>query len=522
MESKIKLLLIIVIIIIIVFIIAHSKGRSPKCRRSNLRHESEDETENSRHIVNMTSCEHYSRRRQRKHEIHSNSSDDTNDNKNNGISNEEIANIVNFDPPLNSCSGFVFVATNGRNIRNSVHMLKQQSNGSLVEVANSPFNVSSAAGVGSGGGEPLPGDPLGSQSSLITDFTNNYLFVTNAGGNSVSSFKINNNSLTAVNTVSSGGNYPVSLANWGPFVYVVNGGLSASIQGYIINYFNNGSLVPLPGTNLTLPSPNTHPLGIDGYPSNTQSPGQILFSPSGKWLIIIAKDSIPLASQPPPGATTPGRIIIYRIVLGFPVGSPTVFTLPLANCPPCSGGGFPRMPFSMAFTQNGKYAVLTEIFGNDVSGNVGPGFMNSAMSSLAFNDITGTFSFITQSIPSHGEAICWCIMSNSGDVYSTQNFSDDISHYRISSNGTLSIINQQAGIVGPGFALGGTFPTDLQFSCDGKYIYVLTIGSGNTGITSALIWTFKINSDTSLTLLGNVAIDPTKGVFYGQFGMATI
>jgi 6-phosphogluconolactonase len=61
------------------------------------------------------------------------------------------------------------------------------------------------------------------------------LFAVNAGSNSVTIFRVSGHTLTATNTVSSGGTMPVSLTVRGNLVYLVNAGGVPNISGFKVD-----------------------------------------------------------------------------------------------------------------------------------------------------------------------------------------------------------------------------------------------------------------------------------------------
>ena len=126
-------------------------------------------------------------------------------------------------------------------------------------------------------------DPLASQGSLATASCGRVLLAVNAGSDSVSLFRIAcGDKLLLKQVVSSGGEFPVSIAVRGPLVYVLNAGSAGSVQGY---WLFGDHLWPIHGSNRSLGLANTNP------PNFLSSPGMIGFTPGGARLIVTTKNS---------------------------------------------------------------------------------------------------------------------------------------------------------------------------------------------------------------------------------------
>src|SRR5439155_13698791 len=110
------------------------------------------------------------------------------------------------------------------------------------------------------------GASLGSQGALAVARGGRWLLAVNAGSNSVSALKVTMTlGVRLVNTVSSGGTEPVSVAVQGDLAYVVNAG-SDTVRGFRLG---QSGLRPLPGS--------TRPLSGSGV-----GPAEISFGLGGK------------------------------------------------------------------------------------------------------------------------------------------------------------------------------------------------------------------------------------------------
>jgi hypothetical protein len=75
-------------------------------------------------------------------------------------------------------------------------------------------------------------DHQASQGSLVYDKRNHVLIATNSGSDTVTVFAVHGSRLTRIQTVASGGRFPVSVAVHGDRVYVLNALNGGSLQGY--------------------------------------------------------------------------------------------------------------------------------------------------------------------------------------------------------------------------------------------------------------------------------------------------
>ena len=135
------------------------------------------------------------------------------------------------------------------------------------------------------GGAALPGDEsdhLASQGSLVFDRDEELLFAVNAGSNSVSTFRVEGDTLSLANVVPSGGQFPASIAVHDDLAYVLNAGGPGTVQGFRIG---DAGLSPIVGSARSLGLANTTP------PNFLMSPGQVGFAPDGRQLLVTTKTS---------------------------------------------------------------------------------------------------------------------------------------------------------------------------------------------------------------------------------------
>ena len=183
-----------------------------------------------------------------------------------------------------SRSGAVYVMTNEENA-NKIVVYEREEDGSLK------FEEMVATG-GAGGGVHPPDQPaedaLGAESPLLLSEDGKWLFAVNAGSDQISVLKVQGDSLTLKDVVSSRGDFPVSLTQHGDWVYVLNAGNGGSIAGFRLN--PNGKLKPLDGV--------VRPLNANVLsPFFLYSPAQVAFNPAGDKLVVTVKGGLDPASR---------------------------------------------------------------------------------------------------------------------------------------------------------------------------------------------------------------------------------
>lgn len=284
-------------------------------------------------------------------------------------------------------------------------------------------------GRGSGPAPVFNTDPLESQDAVILSDDNRFLFVVNAGSNEISSFRVRSGGdLSLVGRVSSGGQFPVSLAHRGNLLYVVNANGGGNISGFRVG--DDGSLTPLANS--------TRPLSGAAMPG----PGSIRISPDGRVLVVTEKPTNLLVIYPLGTDGTPGA----RAVVASP--GPT--------------------PFGADFDPSGRY-ILSQ-------GNIRPmrdAVPEASTASSSTVSVTG-IAVITGAAPTNETAACWVQITPDGRfAYTTNTGSGSISAFAISSNGALTPVSGdgRTGVTGM-----GTQPLDMAYA--GGYLYALTPGDG--------------------------------------------
>jgi DNA-binding beta-propeller fold protein YncE len=133
-----------------------------------------------------------------------------------------------------------------------------------------------------------PATDLARGNSLQLSTDNRWLFVTNAGSNTISVFEVGNNGLTLTDIVptgdgSQGQRFPNSVTQHESMVYVLHAADEGSITGFRLN--DEGRLSPIPGSTRTLNANQE-----DFPPDPLFNPAQVSFTPKGNQLVVTIKD----------------------------------------------------------------------------------------------------------------------------------------------------------------------------------------------------------------------------------------
>jgi 6-phosphogluconolactonase (cycloisomerase 2 family) len=302
-------------------------------------------------------------------------------------------------------SGAVFVQTDSPT-GNAVVAYLRSSDGTLTRSA--VYRTGGLGGVLDGSVV----DHQASQGSLIYDKRNQVLIATNAGSDTVTVFAVHGSRLTRIQTIASGGRFPVSVAVRGDRVYVLNALDGGSLQGY---RNLGGHLVPLPG--------QRRALGLDprAAPQFTHTPAQVEFTPDGSHLVVATK-------------AVGDSLVVYSVNPLFGLSAKATVT--------STGAG--SVPFGFVFGRDGR-VLLTE---------AGPNALVSARL-----DRTGRAT-LSAPVATGQQASCW--ITAVGDyAYVANAGSATITTYEV-GHGKLDLIGQTA-------AAAGTI--DLTASDDGKFLY---------------------------------------------------
>jgi 6-phosphogluconolactonase len=280
------------------------------------------------------------------------------------------------------------------------------------------------------------GTGLGNQSAVTLSRSGRFVFVVNAGSNTVSTFAIRRGGVSLVSTVDSGGLRPISVAEHDGLVYVLNADGAGNVAGFRNHH---GQLIALPAS--------SRPLSAAGG----TAPAQVGFGSDGDALIVTEKAT--------------NKITTYRVAHNGLLSEPRINN---------SAGA---TPFGFAVNRRG-YLLVSEAFGGAAGA--------SALSSYGFSDRAPTQPVtISASVPTTQSAACWVVTTPNGrNAYVTNTGSNTISHYSINRQGQATLVQAVAGASAAG-------PIDAAVSGSGRALYVL---NGRTGNIAA----FGIAGDGSL------------------------
>lgn len=377
-------------------------------------------------------------------------------------------------------AGTVFVATNHNNTAdpsepsNQVAMYRRAANGGLTLIGY--FDT---GGQGSGPSQRFAGDGLGSGSSVLLSQDHRWLFVTNAGSDSVSVFRVHRDRLELTDVAATGDGspdhrFPNSVAQYGDLVYVLNSADNGSITGFRLS--NKGKLTPVAGSTR----------GLEGNqdrfaPDPLFNPTQISFTPDGSQLVVTIKDGPAEGLIPDVTPTGPGRILVWNMKSSG-VPSADFTRTDLDN----------RGPFGFSFDRRGNLLVALFIGGGpeviDGVETLGGGAGSYRI------EADGSLTAITELARDHQVDTCW-LVNNGRYAFGANYTSGTISSFEVRSDGSLTLLDSVAGTTDDPGNVQGSTPLDMAVSGNGRFLYVVLPGSGKVG-------GWRIDQDGTLTKVG--------------------
>ena len=383
--------------------------------------------------------------------------------------------------------GAVYVQTNALD-GNAIAAFGRNLDGTLFHIGD--FATGGLGSTEFDGGEGL--DPLISAEAVLAVKNERFLVATNAGSDTVTSFKIESDfSLTRVTTVASGGVGPNSLAYANGFLFVSNidrDGFAlgdpntprgepndeGNVTGFLMT--DSGVLVPVPNSTFDL----------DNRPAN------LGFSADGTRLIVT---SITSGSAALPGPNAANSVTVLGVdtdgsitgMLGAgtstEVGNNAGRNLPSAidfDTTMIDGREFIVVTEAREFSSEGAPPALPALQAGSISVYelLADGSIQLTDGDLAIGNPLGSpFD------PSNNLTTCWIDFSNPETFFVSNAINATISSLTIDGNGNATLVDAVAGAGVSGFANGGTtgpevFGTtdgfiDLDISADGKYLYQL-------------------------------------------------
>jgi 6-phosphogluconolactonase (cycloisomerase 2 family) len=328
--------------------------------------------------------------------------------------------------------GHVYVTTNEAT-GNRVIALERQADGSLQAAA-----AVSTGGLGTGAG-------LGNQGALALSRNGRWLAVVNAGSDSVSLLEATAGGLALRDVAPSGGQRPVSVTVDGDRLYVLHaGGGAGGVDGLAgFSFDRSGRLAPIPGAQAPLSAAST-------------APAQVAFAAHGRVLVVTEKAT--------------------NLVDTFVVRADGSLDGPF---PHASAGS---TPFGFAVSRD--RLVVSEAAGGQS--------LASSASSYELED-DGSLEPVTPVAPTHQTAACWVAVTPDGRfAYTANPGSSSITGFSIDPDGAITALDATGLTASTG---PGSRPLDLATSRDGRFLYVVTPGTGTvTG--------FSLGADGALAPLG--------------------
>ena len=303
------------------------------------------------------------------------------------------------------------------------------------------------------------GAPIGNQAALTTDASDRWLFVTNAGDGTVTSFRLQAEGLEFVNIVDSGGYSAISVTVFGTLVYVLNEGSGEPADPPEIRYDNisgfrfnpSGELVPIADSTRIIDA------------TQLTAPAQVGFNKSGTVLLITEKATDTLTTFVMQEDGTPADTPLKR-----PSAVPT--------------------PFGFEFGDR-DYVFITEANGG------GPGVTASYRVNRGTGEVSALVDLIEQ-----GDATCWTVLSGDQTVgYSVNTGSDSLSLYTINFDGTLEPFFRQPNRD----VRTGDAPRDAVLTQNNQFLFVLNNGDG-------VIQGFRVLDNGHIFRTGRPAFVPTS------------
>ncbi len=297
-------------------------------------------------------------------------------------------------------------------------------------------------------------DPLGSQGAIVLSCDGRFLFVVNAGSNSISSFRVRQWDLTLVDVVPSGGIFPNSLTINNHNLYVTNSGnppqSPANVTGFHIE--SDGHLSIIRGSQ--------RPLSSDNAQSRC-----IVSSPWDDKLVV--------------SENVTNNLSVYGVNYNGSLNGPIVN--------PSNGIG----PFGSAYLNNNLLLVS----------EVGP----NALSSY---DVTnnGILNVISGSVLNNQTATCWVSVNpDENYAYTSNAGSGTITFYRINRGGTLTVVESI-----PSTPNRAGSPIDSVIDRCGQNFYVLNGSEGSISVfeikKNGHLVLLQIYQDTKLPQIGSQGI----------------
>jgi 6-phosphogluconolactonase len=326
--------------------------------------------------------------------------------------------------------------------QNAVVVLSQNQDGSLTEVAGSPFPT---------GGKGLGGGDIDQQGAIRV--RDKYVLAVNPGSDTVAVFRKGDGgtlSPVAGSPFPAGGPAPLSLTIHNNLVYVANQApafanksAAPNISGFRMD--NGGKLTPIANSTITFPA---------GH-----GPAQVEFSPGGETVVV----------------TSGFQEVATSSVHGYKVQADGTLK-EAAGSPVQVMGASGDVGFS--WNKGGDQIYVSN-------------FRGSAVAVFDIGETTGTVKQVAGTLETQGTAACWTALSPDGKTLYVANFvSNSISAFDVSAGGQLTLLGTTKRRVEQTAA----DTKDMAISKDGKFLYV--VGSSAREVSA-----FSVGTDRTPTEL---------------------
>lgn len=317
--------------------------------------------------------------------------------------------LVTGQPAHAASSGLVLTMSNGSRA-NKVLAWARSANGALAFAGQT-----ATGGRGSGG-------QLNNQGGLALSPDGDWLYVVNAGSDSLSVFSVSGTTLTLTDVEPTRGDKPISVTADESLVYVLNAGGRGNVRGFRRD--GAGRLTYISGRGLS---------------ARKVVPAQIGFNPAGTRMYVTERRT--------------NRITRFKVRADGTAGSAR------------SSASAGAEPFGFEFAPNGTLVVSEA--GNHVEDG-------SSASSYRFGS-GGTPIVVSGAVPTTETAACWTAVTPDGRfAYVTNTPDHSISGFAIAANGSLTLLDANGRTAATG---SGSFPIDLDTSSNGDYLYALAAGT---------------------------------------------
>lgn len=287
-------------------------------------------------------------------------------------------------------------------------------------------------GTGTGAG-------LGSQGAVTLSRDGRYLFVVNAGSNTLSTFSFGGGTMTLTSVVNTNGTTPTSVAEYGGLVYVMNAGGDGNVAGF---RNTGGVLAPLTD-------------GVRGLSqAGGTAPGQVSINNYGDVLVVAER-----ATQ---------RLTSYSIGANGSLSRRATTATPGVT------------PFGHAYSNNDTLIVSEAA--------------TSSVSSYRFVDNSRFDAprVVTPALGNGQGAACWIATTPNGRLaFSANAATSNVSAFGVARDGRLTLLSAVAGSTGLNAGA-----VDMAVSPDGQQLHVFASRAPQ-------IVSFTISAHGDLSPLGN-------------------